>query len=142
MHTDLRLRCIEALPTKNSPPFSFCTRCLLQLSYFEVFLIYHTYICKPSSQGSSGELFLKIFSKGAFEDETEKVVLIFQLGVSSISIYGCRSFKRHRDKLVNIISTLWEGRCDPGWKQLRKLRGQGMARGRISSVTEGPSDMV
>ena len=114
MHTDLRLTCIEALPTKNSPPFSFGTRCLLQLLYFEVFLIYHTYICNPSSQGSSVELFLKTFSKEVFEDETEKVVLILQLGVSSVSIYDCRSFKRHRDKPVDIISTLWEGRCDPG----------------------------
>lgn len=109
MHTDLRLRFIKTVPAKIPPPFSGCTRCLLQLSYFENFLIYHTYICNPGSQGSNVEILLKILSEEAFEDENEKVVLILQLRVSSISTYDCRSFKRHEDKRVDTIYT-----HDPG----------------------------
>lgn len=105
MHRDLRLRCIKTVPEKIPPPFSSCTRCLLQLLYFENFLIYHTYICNPSSQGSNVEILLKILSKEAFEDENEKVVLILQLRVSSVSTYDYRSFKRHGDKRIDTIYT-------------------------------------
>lgn len=124
MHTGLRLRCIKTVPAKIPPPLSFCTRCLLQLLYFENFLICHTYICNPSSQGSNVEILLKILSKEAFEDENEKVVLMLQLRVSSISTYDCRSFKRHGDKWVDTICTHTLGEAVwPGVGTAQKMSG-------------------
>lgn len=59
MHTSLRLRCIKTVPTKISPPFSFCTRWFLQFLYFENFLIFHTYFCNPNFQVAVLKLFWK-----------------------------------------------------------------------------------
>ena len=55
MHTSPRLRC--TVPTKISPPFSFCTRWFLQFSYFENFLIFHTHFCNPNFQVAVLKLF-------------------------------------------------------------------------------------
>lgn len=72
MHPDLRLRYMETVPIELPSPLSFCTTCLLQLLHFEIFLIYQTYICDPSSQGSSVEIFLKILSKEPLKMKMKK----------------------------------------------------------------------
>ena len=92
MHTSPRLRSIKTIPTKISPPFSFCTRWFL---HFYILKISSYFIHNLQSQlsSNSAETFLKILSEEAFEDENKKAVLMLQLGVSSVAIYDFRSFK-------------------------------------------------
>lgn len=126
MHTDLRLRCSKkSVPAKNPPSIQLLHKVSLatfifwkcpHMSYIHLQPQLPRKQCWNSSE--------KILSKDAFEDENEKVVLMLQLRVSSISTHDCRSFKRHGDKWGDTICThTLGGAVWPGVGSAQKMSG-------------------